>query len=529
MENNTEYLLTNESIDIISEQVSEFLSELNMEAKNRLRIRFLVEEILLDWQTHFSEQANCYLRIGKRFKRPYINLELEGESYNPLEKKTEEFGDYQNRLMANMGLAPMFSYKGGRNIISFRFKKAKANPLASLAVAAFAGVLVGAAGHWIPDEFRLSILEHLLTPIYDTFFNILGTIAGPMVFLSVAWGIYGIGDTATFGRIGKRMIIHFVSVVFLISTVCVLLSQPFFSLNFVKQSSGSSQLSSLFQLILGFVPSDIVTPFQEGNSMQIILLAAAVGIALLILGQQTEVVALAIEQINYVVQFLMEIISSLVPSFVFIVLTQMIWSGTLDVVLSAWKPMLIFMIIAIIIALAMILSAALCVHTSPLLLLKKSIPAFVIGITTASSAAAFGTCTNICEKKLGVSNNITSFGLPLGFVMFPPATAMYFLIICLYTAEAYQVECSIIWCVLAIFSAAILAIAAPPIPGGTLTCYTIMFSQLGLPTEALVVALALDVLCDFVATGVNMLCLQMELVIQSKRMGLINEAILRKN
>ena len=121
-----------------------------------------------------------------------------------------------------------------------------------------------------------------------------------------------------------------------------------------------------------------------------------------------------------------------------------------------------------------------------------------------------------------------SFGVPLGIVMFPPATAMYFIIICIYTAEVYQVECSIVWFVLAIFSATVLAIAAPPIPGGTLTCYTIMFTQLGLPTEALVVALALDVLCDFVATGMNMFCLQMELVIQSKRMGLLNETVLRK-
>ena len=262
--------------------------------------------------------------------------------------------------------------------------------------------------------------------------------------------------------------------------------------------------------------------------MQIILLGVAIGVALLILGQQTEVVALAIEQINYVIQFLMEIISTLVPSFVFIVLVQMIWSGTLDVVLSAWKPMLVFLMIAVIIAIAMVLAAATRSKTSFLLVLKKSLPTFIIGMTTASSVATFGTCSNICEKKLGVSEHITSFGVPLGVVMFPPATAMYFLIICIYTAEAYQVECSIPWFALAIFSAVVLAIASPPIPGGTLTCYTILFTQLGLPTEALVVALALDVLCDFVATGMNMFCLQLELVIQSKKMGLLNETVLQK-
>ena len=52
MDSRREYLLTNESVDEISEQISTFLSELNMETKNRLRIRFLVEEILLGWQAH---------------------------------------------------------------------------------------------------------------------------------------------------------------------------------------------------------------------------------------------------------------------------------------------------------------------------------------------------------------------------------------------------------------------------------------------------------------------------------------------
>ena len=349
-----------------------------------------------------------------------------------------------------------------------------------------------------------------------------------MVFLSVAWGIYGIGDTATFGRIGKRMILHFVGMVFLICTVCVILSLSFFDLNLALHSGGTSQLSSLFQMILGFIPTDIVTPFQEGNSLQIILLGGAIGVALLILGKQTEVVAQTVEQINYVVQFLMEIISTLVPSFIFIVLVQMIWSGTLDVVLSAWKPLLVFLGAALIISAAMILFAAWRGRVTPVLLMKKGLPTFIIGLTTASSVASFGTCATICERKLGISNHITSFGIPLGIVMFPPATAMYFIIICIYAAEVYGVECSLVWFVLAIFSAGVLAIASPPIPGGTLTCYTIMFTQLGLPEEALVVALALDVLCDFVATGMNMFCLQMELVIQSKKMGLLKEEVLQK-
>ena len=79
MESKTEYLLTNEAVDEISEKTSEFLGTLNTESKNLLRIRLLVEEILLDWQEHFSEQAKCQVRIGKRFSQPLSSWKSRGK------------------------------------------------------------------------------------------------------------------------------------------------------------------------------------------------------------------------------------------------------------------------------------------------------------------------------------------------------------------------------------------------------------------------------------------------------------------
>ena len=528
MEINKNYQLNNLAIDEISNEAEKYLTSIKMEKKNLLRIRLIIEEMLLDWQSFFSEEAVCQVKMGQKFGRPYISLDLEGASYNPLDKNESEFGSYKDRLMENMGLAPMYSYERGKNKIVFKFKKQKMNPLYSLAIAVAAGIGVGMAGLILPDALRVGILDNVLTPIYDTFFNLLGTIAGPMVFLSVAWGIYGIGDTVTFGRIGKRMILHFIGMTFLLSSLCTLASLPFFELNFVKHSGGTSQLSSLFQMILGFIPSDIVSPFQDGNSMQIIMLGAAIGATLLILGKTTEAVAKAIEQINYIIQFLMELVSNLVPYFIFIILVQMIWSNTLGIVVAAWKPVVIFVLAMVFLSALMLVLAGILCKVNPILILKKGFSTFIIGVSTASSIATFGNCSNVCEKKLGIANNITSFGVPLGIVMFPPSTAIYFIFICIYTAEVYGIECSLAWFVLAIFSAVVLAIASPPIPGGTLTCYTIMFIQLGLPEEALVVALALDVLLDFIATGMNMFTLQLELLVQAKGMGVVKEKILRK-
>ena len=58
----------------------------------------------------------------------------------------------------------------------------------------------------LPDGVRLAISEELITPVFGSFMGLLSAISGPLIFLSVAWGIYSIGDTATLGTIGKRMI-----------------------------------------------------------------------------------------------------------------------------------------------------------------------------------------------------------------------------------------------------------------------------------------------------------------------------------
>lgn len=79
-------------------------------------------------------------------------------------------------------------------------------------------------------------------------------------------------------------------------------------------------------------------------------------------------------------------------------------------------------------------------------------------------------------------------------------------------AEIYGVTVSPAWLATACLIAIVLAVAAPPIPGGALTCYTILFVQLKIPMEAVAVTIALNVILEFIATAVNLFCLQAELV-----------------
>lgn len=262
--------------------------------------------------------------------------------------------------------------------------------------------------------------------------------------------------------------------------------------------------------------------------MQIILMAIIVGCILVIMGNRTKDVAILIEQINLVINYLMEFVSKLVPGFIFIVVSDMIWKNALGSISTAWKPIVIVLAVAII---ALFFNLAILCISNKIsfgLIIKKIFPSFIIGITTASSSAAFGTMANSCDKELGINKKVSGFGIPLGIVLYKPATAFSIVACTLYFAEMYNIDISISWIVIAAVAIAIITIAIPPIPGGALACYTIVFAQLGIPTSALTVMLILDSVFDFICTGFDISFRQCELVNLSRKIGMLNTDLLRK-
>lgn len=94
-------------------------------------------------------------------------------------------------------------------------------------------------------------------------------------------------------------------------------------------------------------------------------------------------------------------------------------------------------------------------------------------------------------------------------------------------AESYGVPITPIWMITAFIISVVLAIAAPPVPGAALTCYTILFMQLGIPTDAIAVVITLNVILEFATTAVNLFCLQTELVELSGSLKVLDAEKLR--
>lgn len=521
------YILDAASCDEISELIYEFCNEAGCEKKDSLRYRLSAEECLLYWIKMGCEGNRVMLSMGKFMLTPFINLEVEGKALNPYSEDDEDFGSFCDSILVSMRLSPDYSYDNGFNRISFRLKRKSPGQMVTLCLVILSAVIIGMLGLFLlPGQIREMLLSSIIDPVYNTFFNILGCIAGPMIFLSVSWGVYGIGDVATLGRIGKRMMLRYVGTT-LITTACCAIFFPLLGPGLSSGSDQSGQFASISELILGIFPSTVIEPFATGNTLQIIFMAIVIGIALLYLGKQTDSVARAIEQVNLLVQFLMEIISKLVPYVIFLVIVNMIWSDSVNVLLSTWKLIIVLATAFISVAAVFLTFTAASRRVSVLILLRKSIPTFLVALTTASSAAAFSSNVSTCEKRFGIDESLIRFGIPLGMVMHKPVAAVYDLLIVFFFANKYAVHCSPGWICVAVFISAVIAIATPPIPGGGAVAYSILFTQMGIPAEAMAVALAVDIITDFMITAFEMLVLPLSLINAAAGLGMIDEEVLR--
>lgn len=514
------YTLTNETIDLLSGICVDALTEAETDRKDIIRIRLSLEEILGIWRKKLGEtRVSC--KTGKKFGRQYIEFALEGRRMNVLEEGEDLF--LSNRLLAQAGLTLVYSYQNGENRLLLNPpKKAHLGQMTQLLIAIVSAVCFGFLVRQLPGAAKSGIVM-VTEPFFSMILGMLRAISSPMIFLSVCWGIISIGDLSAVGRIGRQVTKRLILDTFVLSMITALIICWFFPLSAGGAGNLSGGIVDIYKMILDIVPPDIVSPFLDGNALQIIFLGVCTGIALLVLGDKVSATQDIVVQANEVVQFLMGLIGKLIPLFVFLSIFSLLQSEFGIGFAGIIKVFCIAVPGCALTVSAYLLMMSARFKTPLISLIKKMLPTYLIGLSTASSAAAFATNLETCEKELGIPRKVVNFAIPLGQVIYKPGGVVGFLTVSLCMAQYYGVEITPVWLVTAVLIVGLLAMAAPPIPGGALTCYTVMFAQLGIPGEAIAVAVAINSVLDFVMTAANLTCLQAEVTFAAAKLELLKK------
>ena len=526
------FALSPEGIDSASDFIAETLDGYGIPRRDALRTRLSFEEVLLGWsQGNQTAPSEVTVEISYRFGRVSVSASCAGVPHNPLAVEHDEAygsGAIGRSIMENLGLSLSWSYHDGRNTVSCLLsRKRRIGQFTAIAIALFAALTLGGLGLLAPEAWRQAALDSLLNPLFDAFLNAFSCIVGPLMFLSMIWGISNIGDMKQLGTIGSKLLSRFLLVTIGYAIICLLVGLAVFAPPFGDAQSGQAVAQSIVEMLLGIIPPNIVAPFAEGNTLQILFMGAVVGIAVITLRDRVNALTEFFEQANTLVQLVLGAISSLTPAFVFLSILCLVLDGAF-----AESALGLLQVIALSAALSLaeIVAETLALGRlglSPAAAAKKLAEPFLVALTTASSAVSIPVMLKTCREKLGIDEKLANFALPFGSVVFMPHVANSLILVTLFAAHLYGVELTVGGLAVCLLNAVVLSIAAPPIPGGAITCYTLMFMQLGIPLEALSLAVAADIVLDFIGTAGSLHDLSVQLTFGAKRLGMLDEDVLK--
>ena len=496
--------------------------------KNVLRSRVFLEEAMTRYQREFGEGTELVFDEIRNRHSLTVALKIKGPELDPF---SDELGEDPEsvfiiqKMCDAAGILPTWNYRNGYNIVSVTFHK-KRSAFSKIVTALVSAVLLGTVLRLVPGSAGLFIAEKIFGPIYNSFNGIISFIAGPLIFLTVTLGVVSVGSVSALSRIGKRLLSWFFSLLAGASALVFLSILPFVPL---EQKTGAVlDFSELYLMVLGILPNNIIAPFLNGNSLQIVCMAFFSGIAMLFLYEKVDELKKLVEELNYIVQWLMVLISELVPVFIFISVFNLIVNGQAKTILSASRLFLMYGVSIAAVLVFSLLLVCLRAKVSPFTVLTKNLPAALIGLTTASSASAYSQNIQTCRKELGISETVTNIGVSLGQTIYKPGVYLDLFLLGVFCAMYFSVPLSLGTLVSFALFCFILSVAAPPVPGGGLTCFTLIAAQLGLPGEAVALMCTLGVIPDFLVTSLNMCCLQHSLVLADSSLGTVDLGVLRK-
>ena len=134
-------------------------------------------------------------------------------------------------------------------------------------------------------------------------------------------------------------------------------------------------------------------------------------------------------------------------------------------------------------------------------------PALLTAFSTASSSATLPLTMDCIQKRVGVSNKITSFTLPLGATINMDGTALFECVVVVFLAQLFGVEMGFVTQFTVVLMALLTSIGVAGIPSASLVAIIVILQTVGFPPESIATGVGIvyvvDRILDMTRTAVN--------------------------
>ena len=366
-----------------------------------------------------------------------------------------------------------------------------------------------------------------IKPWGKIFINLLKLIAVPLVFASLIKGVSSLSDISKLSRIGGKTIgIYLFTTIVAVTFGLLLVNiiQPGTSFSEEKRmelkeqyaSSTASKIASAkdvkedgpLQFIIDIVPSNFIQATGNNkNMLQVIFFAILFGIAMVMLPKEkTSVVKGFFDGVNDIILQIVDLIMLTAPYGVFALLGGLVvdfgGSAELFQALGIYSlSVVIGLLLMIMVVYPLILKSFTKLKYFDFF--KGIAPAQMLAFSTSSSAATLPVTMERCEDHLGVSEEVSSFVLPLGATINMDGTSLYQAVAAVFIAQAFGYDLDLSQQLTIVLTSTLASIGAAAVPGAGMVMLVIVLSSIGIDPEGIALIFAVDRLLDMLRTVVN--------------------------
>ena len=377
-----------------------------------------------------------------------------------------------------------------------------------------------------------SFTSDWIAPFGTIFINLLKLIAVPLVLCSLITGVASLSDLKKLSRIGGKTIAIYLFTTTIAVTLGLVLVNTMQPGNQVPEDmkiqlqetyrdkaesrAGSAQEvkeRGPLQPIVDMVPSNVFqSATSNRNMLQIVFVAILMGIGLIQIPEKKSKPVLAIfEGLNDVIIKLVDIIMLMAPIGVFSLIAQTINKvagndlGQVLELLSALGFYMLTVIIGLVVHASLTYNGILKIYSSmPLSFFYRGIaPAQLLAFSTSSSGATLPVTMERCEDELGVSEEVSSFVLPLGATVNMDGTALYQSVAAVFIAQTLGMELTLVDQLTIVLTALLASIGSAAVPGAGVIMLVIVLEAIGVPSAGIALILGVDRILDMMRTVVN--------------------------
>ncbi|MEM8484060.1 MAG: dicarboxylate/amino acid:cation symporter [Bacteroidota bacterium] len=385
------------------------------------------------------------------------------------------------------------------------------------------GIIAASAG-WI--EFT----NDYIAPFGTIFLRLLQLIAVPLVLASLITGVASLSNLQKLSRIGGKTIGIYLATTFIalvIGLVLVNVMEPgstvppdvrdqlqeTYSADAASRQQQADQAKERgpLQILVDIVPANFFSAASSNrNMLQIVFFAIFAGIGLILLERAKAKPLLDIfDSLNELIIKLVDLIMYTAPVGVFALLAGTITSiasgGAVIELLTALGYYCIAVLLGLIIHTCVTYPTLLKIFTPVSLktFFRGIAPAQLVAFSTSSSGATLPVTMETAEKNIGVSEEVSSFVLPLGATINMDGTGLYQAIAAVFIAQTVGMDLSLTAQLTIVFTALLASIGTAAVPGAGIIMLVIILEAVGVPNAGIALILGVDRILDMCRTVTN--------------------------